>query len=460
LWPLSREEFPKQFIPLFGNRSTFQHTIDRVTSMELFNPPVVVTASDFRFIVAQQLGEAGCEAQIVLEPSRRDSGPAVAAATELISRRDPNAILLVLPADHAVHNLEAFLAGCREGRAVAEAGWIVTFGILPTFPSVEFGYIRPGAPLAGTTGHQMRSFVEKPGIEDAAGFVANGYLWNSGIFMFPASVMLAEFAQHEPAIAAAAKGTVDAAASDLDFLRLDAAAFECAPKRSLDHAVMERTACAAVVRAKFDWSDVGNWSAVWELLDSDAHGNRVRGAAEFVDARNNLVFAEEGMLAAVVGIDDAFVIVMPDAVLVGTREQSGKVRTLVERLKANNRTEASAHRRVHRPWGYYESIAAGQRYLVKRIVVNPRAMLSLQKHAHRSEHWVVVRGIAEVTIGSEVRELQENESVYIPAGCVHRLGNPGSEPIELVEVQIGDHLSEDDIVRLEDVYRREQASDR
>ena len=454
LWPVSREGMPKQFIPLIGDRSTFQQALERTGSKDLFASPIVITNSEFRFIVAEQLRALGMIAEIVLEPARRDSGQAVAVAAEIVSRRDPKAVLLVLAADHVIRDQDAFLAACRGAMPTAEGGKIVTFGLRPDHASEDYGYILPGQKLKESPAYAVAAFVEKPDIETAERYVKDGYLWNSGNFMFRADVMISEIAQYEPEIAAAAKQAVTEGKSDHDFFRLDAQAFERAPAKSIDVAVMERTSHAAVMPADYGWSDVGNWSAVWELLEQSREGNAVRGDAEFLNASGNLVYAEEGIMVAIVGLDDLIVVATADALLVTSRAKPGDVRSLVKELRQKARPEILTHRRVYRPWGHYQTVDAGARYHVKRIVVNPGATLSLQRHFHRAEHWVVVKGTAEVTIGNDVRSLYENESIYVPIGSVHRLANRGRISLELVEVQVGSYLGEDDIVRLEDVYHR------
>jgi len=454
LWPVSRESMPKQFMPLIGERSTFQQTLARVADPALFARPIVITNAEFRFIVAEQLREIGVEADIVLEPARRDSGPAVAVAAALAARRDPEAAVLVLAADHVVRKPEEFIAACRAAAGAVAAGRIVTFGIRPTEPATSYGYIRPGAKLNGAAVMAVEAFVEKPDAATAARYVAEQYLWNSGNFMFRADVMLDEITRFEPAMAEAARGAVAQLTKDLDFLRLAAEPFARAPKKSIDYAVMERTSLAAVVPADMGWSDVGSWNAVWDNLAHDEHGNAASGSTLVLDSRNNLVRGEDGVLAAVVGVDDLIVVATGDAVLVTTRDRAESVKTLVEQLKAQNLREAVEHRRMFRPWGYYQGVDFGARYQVKRIVVKPGARLSLQKHFHRAEHWVVVKGTAEVTLGSDVKTVHENESVYIPIGSVHRLANPGKIPLELIEVQVGSYLGEDDIQRLDDTYGR------
>jgi len=454
LWPVSRESMPKQFVPLVGDRSTFQQTLMRISDPAMFARPIVITHTDFRFIVAEQLREIGIAADIVLEPMRRDSGPAVAVAAVLAERRDSQAAVLVLAADHIVRKPEEFIVGCRNAAAAVAKGHIVTFGIRPTAPATSYGYIRPGARLNGAAALSVEAFVEKPDAITAARYVAENYLWNSGNFMFRADVMLDEITKFEPAMAEAARAAVAELTQDLDFQRLAPEPFARAPKKSIDYAVMERTKLAAIVQADMGWSDVGSWDAVWDNLEHDAAGNAVSGPAVMLDAHNSLVRADDGVLTAVIGIDNAIVITTGDAVLVASREKAEQVKALVEQLKSQNRREAVEHRRIYRPWGYYQGVDAGARYQVKRIVVTPGSTLSLQKHFHRAEHWVVVKGTAEVTVGDNVLTVHENESVYIPIGSLHRLANPGKIPLELIEVQVGSYLGEDDIVRVTDVYGR------
>ena len=453
LWPVSRESMPKQFVPLIGARSTFQQTLERVAD-PMFARPIVITNTDFRFIVAEQMRAVGAEADIVLEPARRDSGPAVAVAATLAARRNPQAIALVLAADHIVRNPAAFLAACEDAAKAAAEGRIVTFGIAPSGPATQYGYIRPAAKLDGTNVLAVGAFVEKPDAARAADYIANNYLWNSGNFMFRADVMLGELARFEPAMAEAARAAVAGMTQDLDFLRLASEPFGRAPRKSIDYAVMERTQLAAVVRTDMGWSDVGSWDAVWENAEHDGAGNALSGNAVALETRNSLVRSEDAILTAVIGIDNAVVVTTGDAVLVASRDKTENVKALVEQLKAQDRREAVEHRRIYRPWGYYQGVDAGARYQVKRIVVQPGARLSLQKHFHRAEHWVVVKGTAEVTIGEDVRSIHENESVYIPIGSVHRLANRGKIALELIEVQVGSYLGEDDIERLDDVYGR------
>jgi mannose-1-phosphate guanylyltransferase / mannose-6-phosphate isomerase len=454
LWPVSRESMPKQFVRLVGQGSTFQQVLARISDSELFARPIVITNAEFRFVVAEQLRECGVEADIVLEPMRRDSGPAVAVSAVLAAERDREALVLVLAADHVVRKPDEFRKACRRAAAAAAEGRIVTFGIEPTHPATNYGYIRPGEQLNGESVRAVAAFVEKPDAATAANYVADHYLWNSGNFLFHAATMLSEIERFEPAMAEAAKAAVAGLTRDLDFLRLAAEPFARAPKKSIDYAVMERTKLAAVVPADLGWSDVGNWSAVWDILDHDAAGNATDGPVVMLDSHNSLVRSEDSVLTTVVGLDDVIVVSTADAVLVTSRAKAEQVKALVEELKAQNHSAAVEHRRIYRPWGYYQDVDIAARYRVKRIVVKPGGKLSLQKHFHRSEHWVVVQGTAEVTLGDDVRSVHENESVYIPIGSVHRLANPGKISLELIEVQVGSYLGEDDIVRLDDVYGR------
>jgi len=454
LWPVSRESMPKQFVPLVGEHSTFQQVLDRVSDRDLFARPIIITSAEFRFVVAEQLRERNIEADIVLEPMRRDSGPAVAVAAVLAMERDRDALALVLAADHVIRKPDQFRAACRRAAAAASEGRIVTFGIEPTHPATSYGYIRPGQQLNGAPVRMVDAFVEKPDAATAAGYVADRYLWNSGNFLFHAATMLGEISHFEPDMAEAAKAAVKGLTRDLDFLRLAAEPFARAPKKSIDYAVMERTKLAAVVPADLGWSDIGSWSTVWDVLDRDAAGNATHGPVVTLDTHNSLVRSDESLLTTVVGLDDVIVVSTADAVLVAARNKAEQVKALVEELKVQNHRAAVEHRRIYRPWGHYQDIDIAGRYRVKRIVVKSGSKLSLQKHFHRSEHWVVVHGTAEVTVGTDVRTVHENESIYIPIGSVHRLANPGKIPLELIEVQVGSYLGEDDIVRLDDVYGR------
>jgi mannose-1-phosphate guanylyltransferase / mannose-6-phosphate isomerase len=454
VWPESRESLPKQFIPLVGERSTFQSIIAILADRAIFEAPIVITNLDYRFRVAEQLEEIGAEATIVLEPQRRDSGPAVATAAALAGRTAPDAVVAVLAADHVFSDAKRFAELCRQAGEAAAQGSIVTFGVPPDHPATGYGYIRAGEPLdpAGRV-RKVAAFVEKPSAANAERFVAEGYLWNSGNFIFRADVMAAEIKRFEPDIAEAVETAVAGAREDLGFLVLDAAAFAKATKKSIDYAVMERTDKAAVIAADVGWSDVGLWSTVWRLSARDHEGNSLTGNAVALESRNILA-RSNGQLVTVVGLDNVVVVATDDAVLVVNQEQADKVKQLVDKLKARNMREATEHKRAYRPWGYYQSIDEGSRYQVKRIVVKPGGRLSLQKHFHRAEHWVVVRGTAEVTRNGEVHYIHENESIYLPIGCEHRMANPGKINLELIEVQTGSYLGEDDIIRIEDVYNR------
>lgn len=454
LWPLSRESQPKQFIPLIGGLSTFRQVLQRVNDPGLFGRVMVVTNAEFRFTVADQIRMSGIEADILLEPTGRDSGPAIAVAAEFASRRDPAAILLVLAADHVVRDTAGFRSACRDAIGSAFAGGIVTFGVRPHAPVTNYGYIKPAAPLSNSNVLAVDRFVEKPDLETAKRYVKDGYLWNSGNFMFRADVMLEELSKFEPEMRSVARATIDAVVSDLDFLRLPEAVFSTSPKKSIDFAVMERTSRTAVLPVDFGWSDIGSWGALWDELDHDGLGNSVDGPTVLIDTRNSLVWSDETILTSVIGLDDIVVVSTPDSVLVVPKHQSEKVKDLVNALKKDNRREATEHRRIYRPWGYYQGVDVGARYQVKRIVVNPGGKLSLQKHHHRSEHWVVVKGTAEVTVDENIRTVHENESIYVPIGSKHRLANPGKIPIELIEVQVGSYFGEDDIIRFDDVYHR------
>jgi mannose-1-phosphate guanylyltransferase / mannose-6-phosphate isomerase len=439
---------------LIGERSTFQSIVEILSDPAIFSEAIVVTNTDYRFLVAEQLGEIGAKAKIVLEPTRRDSGPAVAVAATLAARSDPSAVVAVLAADHVFRDRALFAQLCREAGLAAAAGSIVTFGVNPDHPAVSYGYIKPGDAIdsAGRV-RKVTAFVEKPNEATAKRFVEEGYLWNSGNFIFRADIMLEELNRFEPEIAAAATAAVAKALPDLGFLLLDAPSFSKSPKKSIDYAVMERTDKAAVIAADVGWSDVGLWSTVWRLSERDENGNSLRGKAVALDAHNVLIRANE-QLTAVVGLDNIIVVTTPDAVLVVDSRQADKVKQLVEALKAQKRPEASEHKRAYRPWGYYQGVDAGARYQVKRIVVKPGGRLSLQKHFHRAEHWIVVHGTAEVVRNGETHHVHENESIYLPIGCEHRLTNPGKIELELIEVQTGSYLGEDDIIRIEDVYNR------
>jgi len=454
LWPLSRESLPKQFIPLFSEKSSFQTIAELLAGDSLFGDLIVITNEEYRFLVAEQLDQIRVEAQIVLEPMRRDSGPAVAVAAEMAARRSPDTIVAILAADHAIGRPEALHAVLQDAVAAAAQGHIVTLGIEPDHPATGYGYIRRGAALAeGTNIFRVEQFVEKPEAARAEGYIRDGYLWNSGNFIFPAALMLEELHALEPEMAEAVSEAVSAARQDLQFLVLDEDAFARATQKSIDYAVMERTEHAAVVPASIGWSDIGTWSSVRELAAEGLSGNAVIGDGILMDCNNVLVHST-GTLTTALGVKDLVIVTTRDAVLVAGTPQTGQVKDLVASLKQQNRREANEHRRIMRPWGHYHSVDEGARHQVKRIVVKPGGRLSLQKHYHRAEHWIVVRGTAEVTLDDTVKMVHENESIYVPIGSIHRLANPGKIELELIEVQTGSYFGEDDIVRVEDIYNR------
>jgi mannose-1-phosphate guanylyltransferase/mannose-6-phosphate isomerase len=457
LWPLSRELYPKQLLSLASERSLLQDTASRVGQGAGFAAPLVVCNEEHRFIIAEQLRQLGIQPRaIVLEPAARNTAPAVAAAAAVLGRDDPDALLLVLPSDHVVRDEAAFRAAVDCAARAAAGGRLVTFGITPTGPETGYGYIKRGAALAGVAGaYAIDRFVEKPDLATAKGYLAEGtWSWNSGMFLFPARLFLDELAAYEPEIAQAAKGAVGAAAADLDFLRLDEAAFKASPSKSLDYAVMERTTKAAVVPAALGWSDVGAWSALWDIGAHDPAGNVLSGDVIALDTRNAYLRSSDKTLLATIGLHDIVIVVTRDVVLAMAKERAQDVKAIVDELKKRGRSEAVTHTMVHRPWGSYETVDAGPRFQVKRIIVKPGAKISLQKHLQRAEHWVVVSGTARVTRDQDSIVLRENMSTYIPVGAVHRLENIGPEPLHLIEVQSGGYLGEDDIVRLEDSYGR------
>lgn len=452
LWPLSREASPKQFIRLLGEKSTFQETVLRVSDASVFDRPVVVTNISYRFMVLEQLKEIGVEADVLLEPVRRDSAPGLAAGAFFALKRRPDVQVLAVAADHMVTNTAAFLSACVEAAEAAKAGYIVTFGIPPNRPAVEYGYVLPGDSI-GNNAFKVAKFVEKPDAATAAKYLKAGYLWNSGNFLFQASTLLEEYERNDTASARAVKAAVDAAKPDLGFLSLDPDLFSSAKAISIDYAVMERTRNAAVIPVAYEWSDVGSWRAVWELSKKDENGNAGQGEVFFEEAQNCNVISN-GAIVALEGVKDIVVVVTDDAVLVSAQNDANVFKRLVNRLKQRVPRVTEDHPKVYRPWGSYQSLDMGVRHQVKRIVVKPGGRLSLQRHFHRSEHWVVVRGTAVVTVNETVKTIHENESIYIPIGAVHRMENPGKIPLELIEVQTGSYLGEDDIVRIEDDYRR------
>lgn len=463
LWPLSRGLFPKQFLPLVGNASMLQSTLARLDGIAQCGQALIVCNEEHRFIVAEQLRQ--CQAtvsNILLEPVGRNTAPAIAAAalTAMQDGKDP--LLLVLAADHVITDVDAFQRAVELARTAAETGSLVTFGIVPTSPETGYGYIETsdnekwgqanGVPKGA---HPVSRFVEKPDLETAQEYVVSGrYLWNSGMFLFRASVLIEELGKCAPQIVDACRSALAGARADLDFLRLDPAAFAASPEDSIDYAVMEQTEKAVVVPLSAGWSDVGSWNTLWEVSEKNADGNVLKGDVLAVNSQNSYLHSANGRLVAAVGINDLVVVDTDDAVMVAHKGQVQQVKQVVDMLKASGRKEAVQHRVVYRPWGYYDSIDNGTRYQVKRITVKPGAKLSVQMHHHRAEHWIVVSGTAKVLNGDKEVLLTENQSIYIPVGVVHALENPGKIPLELIEVQSGAYLGEDDIVRFEDKYGR------
>ena len=450
LWPLSREAYPKQFLPLAGEDTMVQATWRRVAPLA-GAAPIVVANEEHRFLVAEQLRQIGAPTPaIVLEPVGRNTAPAIAAAALQALAAGDDPLLLVLPSDHVVRNEAGFRDAVSAACAAAEAGALVTFGIVPDAPETGFGYIQ------AETGEGVRRvlrFVEKPDAVTAQSYLdAGGYYWNSGMFLFRASRYLEELGKFQPGIVASVSAAFAAAKRDGDFIRLDKEAFAASPSDSIDYAVMEKTSDAKVLPVDIGWNDVGSWSALWEVAERDDDGNAHRGDVIAVDSRNTYAYAQR--LVALVGLDDVVVVETDDAVLVAHKDRVQEVKQVVAQLKQSQRSQAVLHRKVYRPWGAYDSIDTGERFQVKRITVKPGGVLSLQMHHHRAEHWIVVSGTARVTRGEETLLLSENQSTYIPLGVTHRLENPGMVPLELIEVQSGSYLGEDDIVRFEDMYGR------
>ena len=464
LWPLSRKLHPKQLLALAGPQTMIQATLNRLqgpTATVL--PPLIICNSDHRFMVAEQLREANiADATILLEPMGRNTAPAVAvAALEALTRHE-DPILLVLPADHVIRNPESFLEATQGGADLAADNHLITFGIVPNDPETGFGYIEKGSPVSGETintgleAFEVKRFVEKPDQETAKSYLASGdFFWNSGMFMFRASRFLEELEKFAPEMYKNCKAAHEGRTTDLDFVRLDEEAFAQCPSDSIDYAIMEKTKAAVTIPLDCGWSDVGSWSALWEIGDQDDDGNILHGNVLTHKVSNSYLHSTHRMVAAV-GLDNHVVVETADAILVAHKDQVQDVKKIVEQLKADNREEAISHRRVYRPWGSYECIDCAERFQVKRIIVKPGATLSLQMHYHRAEHWIVVQGTARITNGDDIIVLSENQSTYIPLGAKHRLENPGTIPLELIEVQSGSYLGEDDIIRLDDVYGRSE----
>lgn len=459
LWPLSRELYPKQLLPLVNQFTMLQNTILRAGGISEITPPIVVCNDDHRFMVAEQMRQLEVEpSAIILEPIGRNTAPAVALAALHALKYEENPLLLVLPADHVINDVDCFHNVIEKVVPSALAGKLITFGIVPAGPETGYGYIKADLKPypSGSEGAVfiVERFVEKPDATTAEGYIASGdYYWNSGMFMFSASTYLEELGKYAPDMLAACRAVYDNAVIDNDFIRLDRDIFSACPSDSIDYAVMEKTADAVVSPLNAGWSDVGSWSALWEIGEQDDHGNVLKGDVLMHDTKNCYISAEE-RLVATVGLEGYVIVETADAILVARKNRVQDVKAIVNKLKAHKRPEALVHRRVSRPWGAYQSVDNADRFQVKRITVNPGASLSLQMHHHRAEHWIVVKGTARVVKGDDAVLLSENQSTYIPLGVTHRLENPGVIPLELIEVQSGSYLGEDDIVRFEDVYGR------
>jgi mannose-1-phosphate guanylyltransferase / mannose-6-phosphate isomerase len=457
LWPMSRALYPKQLLALVGEHSLLQETVRRVVEDRGFASPLIVANEEHRFIIAEQLREIGIvPAALVLEPLGRNTAPAACVAALRLAASEPDALMLVMPSDHAIANLAAFHQAAERAAATARAGYLVTFGIAPERAETGFGYISKGRPIEGIDGaFAMTGFIEKPDPATAERYVASGdYFWNSGIFLFPVALYLAELERLRPEMLAACKAALAGARAETDFIRLDKAAFAASPSDSIDYAVMEHTSCAAVVPVGMGWSDLGSWDALWEMAARDERGNALSGNV-VAEATSNCYFRSEAGLVAAIGVEDIVVVATDDAVMVAPRNRTQEVKQLVGRLLAERREEADALPTVHRPWGTYRSLHNAQRVQVKHIMVRPGAKLSLQMHHHRAEHWVIVQGTAKIVRGNEEVILTEDQSTYIPLGTAHRLENPGKIPLHVIEVQSGSYLGEDDIVRFEDHYGRQ-----
>jgi mannose-1-phosphate guanylyltransferase len=462
LWPLSRASYPKQYWPLAGTGedTLLQQTQQRLKGLPGLGAPLLICNEDHRFIVAEQLRQIGVEPQaILLEPIGRNTAPAVAVAALQATAHGEDPLLLVLAADHVIRDAATFRATVAAGMAAAEAGQLVTFGIVPTAPETGYGYIEAAQSLLGANVPvPIARFVEKPDRATAEQFLATGrFTWNSGMFLFKASAILAELERLAPEVVSACRSSLEHESADLDFLRLEREAFASCPSVALDVAVMERTDRGAVLPLEAGWSDVGSWSALWETADQDSDGNVLRGRVISEGSRNCYLRSEHRLVVGL-GVEDLVVVETDDVVLVAHRDQAQEVKAIVGLLEREGAPESKAHRKIYRPWGSYDGVTEGERWQVKRIVVNPGASLSLQMHHHRAEHWIVVQGSALVEKDGRQEMVSENQSTYIPLGCRHRLSNPGKIPVELIEVQSGPYLGEDDIVRFEDRYGRSDAS--
>jgi mannose-1-phosphate guanylyltransferase len=452
LWPLSRSLYPKQFLALTGEQTMLQETLQRLTNLDV-NAPLVICNEEHRFIVAEQLRALGQTGSIILEPVGRNTAPAIALAAE-VTVNDNDPLLLVLAADHVIQNADAFTDAVNNAIPLAEDGKLVTFGIVPTQAHTGYGYIKRGNKVSDSSGYEVNAFVEKPDSNTAADYLESGqYYWNSGMFLIKASRYLQELEKYRPDISTACKKALAHTTHDNDFIRLDAEAFALCPDESVDYAVMENTTDAVVVPLDAGWNDIGAWSALWEVNEKDDAGNTTFGDVILQETSNSLIHGGERLIATV-GLDNIVIVDTKDALLVACKDKVQDVKKIVEKLKAEKRSEFKVHREVYRPWGKYDSIDNGERYQVKRITVNPGEKLSIQMHHHRAEHWIVVSGTASVTNGDKTFLVTENESTYIPIGVVHALENPGKVPLEMIEVQSGSYLGEDDIVRFEDRYGR------
>lgn len=452
LWPLSRRARPKQFLPLVGNQTLLQETLSRLEGVAI-ECPIIICNEEHRFLVAEQLRQIKQQSHILLEPVGRNTAPAIALAAFKVYQENPDGILLVLAADHAIKEIDAFHRSVQKAIRLAMQDYLVTFGVLPTSPETGYGYIKCGDAL-GDDGFKLANFAEKPSLAMARQYLEEGaYYWNSGMFVFTAHNYLQALQQFQPAIYEACKEAMQHTRIDIDFIRIDEQAFRNCPSDSIDYAVMEKTNKAAVVALEADWSDVGSWSALWDIATKDEAGNATKGDVVLTQTKNTLVYANN-RLVTTLGIDDLVIVETKDVVLVASKEKAQDVKLIVEKLQQQERPETINHTQVYRPWGFYDSVDTGERYQVKRISVNPGAKLSLQKHHHRAEHWVIVKGTAKIIKGDDSFVLTENQSVYIPIGEIHSLENPGKIPLELIEVQSGSYLGEDDIIRLEDKYGR------
>ncbi len=456
LWPLSRAYHPKQYLALTNNKTLLQETVLRVTAKQ-FNQPMIICNNEHRFLAAEQLQTINViPSHIVLETEAKNTAPAVLIASLL--QEDPEQLLLVLPADHIIKNLDAFYKAIEIASHTAKQGKIITFGIKPEYPETRYGYIERGDKLTDNQDNQflytVTRFVEKPDLNTAKQFFDSGnYFWNSGIFLFKAKTMLEEFECLQPALLLSCKNTINKAKQDLDFLRLDSSLIDSSTTNSIDYAIMEHTKHAAVLPVDLKWSDLGSWDALWEISNKDLKGNVIIGDVITKEVTDSYIHTED-QLISIIGLNNIVAVATKDAILISSKEQLNQIKDLIKELKINNRVELDKHKRVYRPWGYYQTIDLEERFQVKKLMIKPGAKISAQIHYHRSEHWVIVEGTAKITKGEEIIMLHENESIYLPIGIVHRVENPGKIPLHLIEVQSGSYLGEDDIVRIEDIYGR------